>query len=213
MRPRRRTSIISSGWSAGRAATSWSIPASTPKRPRRGRASSRINPVDALDRFGVKADTIRDVVVTHLHYDHAGNLDRFPQRALPSAGSRDELRHRALHVQRHAAASVFGRARHDDGAPRLWRARHLPFRRWRDRARGDRASGRRPFRRAAGGAGRDRARAGGAGLGRGALLRQFAEAQPVPDRLQCRRHGVRAGKSSSGSPAIPIASSPATIRS
>jgi glyoxylase-like metal-dependent hydrolase (beta-lactamase superfamily II) len=37
-----------------------------------------LNPVDALDRFGVKADSIRDVVVTHLHYDHAGNLDRFP---------------------------------------------------------------------------------------------------------------------------------------
>src|SRR4030081_2691544 len=29
-------------------------------------------------RFGVRADDIRDVVVTHLHYDHAGNLDLFP---------------------------------------------------------------------------------------------------------------------------------------
>jgi glyoxylase-like metal-dependent hydrolase (beta-lactamase superfamily II) len=38
-----------------------------------------LNPVDALERFGVKADSIRDIVVTHLHYDHAGNLDRFPQ--------------------------------------------------------------------------------------------------------------------------------------
>jgi glyoxylase-like metal-dependent hydrolase (beta-lactamase superfamily II) len=37
-----------------------------------------LNPVDALARFGVNADDIRDVVVTHLHYDHAGNLDRFP---------------------------------------------------------------------------------------------------------------------------------------
>src|SRR5260370_30226308 len=36
-----------------------------------------LNPVDALDRFGVKSETIRDVVVTHLHYDHAGYLDRF----------------------------------------------------------------------------------------------------------------------------------------
>src|SRR5271170_2907109 len=34
-----------------------------------------LNPVDALARFGVGADTIRDVVITHLHYDHAGNLD------------------------------------------------------------------------------------------------------------------------------------------
>src|SRR6266851_702459 len=37
-----------------------------------------LNPVDALARFGVNADEIKDVVVTHLHYDHAGNLDRFP---------------------------------------------------------------------------------------------------------------------------------------
>jgi glyoxylase-like metal-dependent hydrolase (beta-lactamase superfamily II) len=37
-----------------------------------------LNPVDALERFGVKADNIRDVIVTHLHYDHAGNLDLFP---------------------------------------------------------------------------------------------------------------------------------------
>ncbi len=30
-------------------------------------------------RFGVDADDIKDVIVTHLHYDHAGNLDRFPK--------------------------------------------------------------------------------------------------------------------------------------
>src|ERR1700724_1795801 len=28
-----------------------------------------LNPVDALAAFGVKADDIRDVIVTHLHYD------------------------------------------------------------------------------------------------------------------------------------------------
>ncbi len=37
-----------------------------------------LNPVDALARFGVGAGDIRDIIVTHLHYDHAGNLDRFP---------------------------------------------------------------------------------------------------------------------------------------
>src|SRR6202163_54007 len=37
-----------------------------------------LNPVEALASFGVAADAIRDVVVTHLHYDHAGNLDLFP---------------------------------------------------------------------------------------------------------------------------------------
>jgi glyoxylase-like metal-dependent hydrolase (beta-lactamase superfamily II) len=37
-----------------------------------------INPADMLARFGVPPGDIRDVIVTHLHYDHAGNLDRFP---------------------------------------------------------------------------------------------------------------------------------------
>lgn len=43
----------------------------------RGRVLT-INPADMLERFGVQPDSIRDIVVTHLHYDHAGNLDRFP---------------------------------------------------------------------------------------------------------------------------------------
>src|SRR3954467_3511317 len=38
-----------------------------------------LNPVDALAAVGVDASPIGDVVVTHLHYDHAGNLDRFPK--------------------------------------------------------------------------------------------------------------------------------------
>jgi glyoxylase-like metal-dependent hydrolase (beta-lactamase superfamily II) len=38
-----------------------------------------INPVDALTAFGANPAAIKDVIVTHLHYDHAGNLDLFPQ--------------------------------------------------------------------------------------------------------------------------------------
>jgi glyoxylase-like metal-dependent hydrolase (beta-lactamase superfamily II) len=37
-----------------------------------------IHPVAALEKFGVAPEAIADVIVTHLHYDHAGNLDRFP---------------------------------------------------------------------------------------------------------------------------------------
>lgn len=36
-------------------------------------------PTDALRRLGVDPPAVRDVVITHLHYDHAGNLDKFPQ--------------------------------------------------------------------------------------------------------------------------------------
>lgn len=44
----------------------------------RGRSLLR-NPIEALALLGIGREDIRDVIVTHLHYDHAGNLD------LPSA--------------------------------------------------------------------------------------------------------------------------------
>ena len=37
------------------------------------------SPVDALRLLGVDPDRVTDVIMTHLHYDHAGNLDRFPR--------------------------------------------------------------------------------------------------------------------------------------
>jgi len=35
------------------------------------------DPVQLLRRFGVPPESIEDVVLTHLHYDHAGNLPAF----------------------------------------------------------------------------------------------------------------------------------------
>lgn len=35
-------------------------------------------PVDALELVGMGAASVQHVVITHLHYDHAGNLQRFP---------------------------------------------------------------------------------------------------------------------------------------
>ncbi|MQB07957.1 N-acyl homoserine lactonase family protein [Agrobacterium tumefaciens] len=37
-----------------------------------------IHPVDALRRLGIAPSDITDVIITHLHYDHAGNLGDFP---------------------------------------------------------------------------------------------------------------------------------------
>jgi len=34
---------------------------------------------DALRAVGVDPAAVQDVIITHLHYDHAGNLDQFPQ--------------------------------------------------------------------------------------------------------------------------------------
>ena len=36
------------------------------------------DPIEALATLGVSVETIKDVIVTHLHYDHAGNMDRLP---------------------------------------------------------------------------------------------------------------------------------------
>ncbi len=37
------------------------------------------SPIEGLRMLGVDAATVRDVVITHLHYDHVGNFDLFPQ--------------------------------------------------------------------------------------------------------------------------------------
>jgi glyoxylase-like metal-dependent hydrolase (beta-lactamase superfamily II) len=37
------------------------------------------DPVDALKLFDISANDVTDVILTHLHYDHVGNFDRFPR--------------------------------------------------------------------------------------------------------------------------------------
>ena len=36
------------------------------------------DPVEALARLGIDPAALEHIILTHLHYDHAGNLDRFP---------------------------------------------------------------------------------------------------------------------------------------
>jgi glyoxylase-like metal-dependent hydrolase (beta-lactamase superfamily II) len=60
----RRTIVVDTGFDAAEAA-------------KRGREVAR-TPAAALDMVGVAADKIDQVVVTHLHYDHAGTLSSFP---------------------------------------------------------------------------------------------------------------------------------------
>ena len=45
---------------------------------RRAREMVR-TPADALAVLGVDVSRVRDVIITHLHWDHAGNLDLFPR--------------------------------------------------------------------------------------------------------------------------------------
>ena len=48
-----------------------------PVANKRGRTFLRC-PVEALGLVGVDPASVQDVVLTHLHYDHVGNFDRFP---------------------------------------------------------------------------------------------------------------------------------------
>jgi glyoxylase-like metal-dependent hydrolase (beta-lactamase superfamily II) len=48
---------------------------------RKGRHCS-CEPADALARLGIDPAEVQQVVVTHLHYDHIGNLDLFPNAEL-----------------------------------------------------------------------------------------------------------------------------------
>ncbi|MGE5130060.1 MAG: N-acyl homoserine lactonase family protein [Sphingomonadaceae bacterium] len=59
-----RTVVVDTGFSAATAA-------------RRQREHLRC-PTEGLRLLGVEAATVRNVVITHLHYDHVGNFDLFP---------------------------------------------------------------------------------------------------------------------------------------
>jgi glyoxylase-like metal-dependent hydrolase (beta-lactamase superfamily II) len=48
---------------------------------RRGR-TPLVPPLHALAQLGVERDTISRIVLTHLHWDHVGNLDLFPEARL-----------------------------------------------------------------------------------------------------------------------------------
>jgi glyoxylase-like metal-dependent hydrolase (beta-lactamase superfamily II) len=63
-----RTLVVDTGFSAATAA-------------RRGREHLRC-PSEGLRLLGVEAAEVRDVVITHLHYDHVGNFDLFPASTL-----------------------------------------------------------------------------------------------------------------------------------
>jgi glyoxylase-like metal-dependent hydrolase (beta-lactamase superfamily II) len=63
-----RELVVDTGFSAAMAA-------------KRGREHLRC-PAEGLKLLGASASEIRDVVITHLHYDHVGNFDLFPAATL-----------------------------------------------------------------------------------------------------------------------------------
>ena len=59
-----RTIIVDTGFDHGEA-------------KRRGRSLVRL-PREGLSMLGIEAAAVRDVIITHMHYDHAGTLSDFP---------------------------------------------------------------------------------------------------------------------------------------
>lgn len=53
----------------------------TQEGQRRDRAI-QISPVDLVRQFGLEPDAIDTLIITHLHYDHAGTLKAFPNASL-----------------------------------------------------------------------------------------------------------------------------------
>jgi len=51
---------------------------STCSSRQRGRSFLQ-EPLDALAAMDIRADDVQDLILTHLHYDHAGNVDAFPR--------------------------------------------------------------------------------------------------------------------------------------
>ena len=60
-----RTIVVDTGYEAGEAQL-------------RARPIQR-DPAEAVRALGVDPETVDTVIITHLHYDHAGGLDRFPK--------------------------------------------------------------------------------------------------------------------------------------
>lgn len=59
------------------------------------------SPVEGLRALGIDAREVRDVIITHLHYDHAGCLQDFPVATFHL--QEDEMAYATGHLMRHAA--------------------------------------------------------------------------------------------------------------
>ncbi len=86
-----RTFVVDTGFDAGVGA-------------RRGR-TMLTPPDEGLARLGVDAKTVKDVVITHLHYDHVGNFGLFPAATFHLQD--DEM---AYATGRHMAQKSFSQA-------------------------------------------------------------------------------------------------------
>src|SRR3989304_5742670 len=67
------------------------------------------SPVESLRQLGIEAGEVKDVIITHLHYDHIGNFDLFPR-----ARFHLQEREMAFATGRHMGSPFFSRAYEPD---------------------------------------------------------------------------------------------------
>jgi hypothetical protein len=146
---------------------------------------------EGLGAIGIRPETVEDVIVTHMHYDHAGNRSLFPKAR--------------YHVQDREMAYCTGRCMCHGALNHPFNPEDVKsmvgrvFRRSRGVSRRgiepcaglERASGRRSYRRSAGRACAHGARLGRARVRRLASLREHGTEPPIPGCVQRRRHDRR----------------------
>ena len=96
-----------------------------PVGTKRGRTV--ITPIDqGLKRLGIEPDKVEDIIISHMHYDHCGNVDMFPRARYHVQDKEMDVLHRPLHVPQAAPHLVRRGLRRLDGAQAVRRPRHLP---------------------------------------------------------------------------------------
>ncbi|MFT3849546.1 MAG: MBL fold metallo-hydrolase [Propionivibrio sp.] len=152
-----------------------------------------VSPLESLRLLGYRPGDVKDVVITHLHYDHAGNIGEFPDARVWVQDR--EVRYATGDCMCDPKQNHFFST--DDVAlliKRMYQGDVRLVERLPPAARWHRAAPRGwPHRWPAGGARMDRARLGGAGIRCGALPGEPRQRKPVPRHLQPRRHaaGIR----------------------
>ena len=95
---------------------------------KRGRVISK--PIaEGLKAIDIAPDSIKNVIVSHLHYDHCGNYDTFPNARYHLQDTEMAYATGRLHVPPAPARPVRGGGRGRDGAQGVRGPRHVPRRR------------------------------------------------------------------------------------
>ena len=94
---------------------------------KRGRKIAR-TPAAALEMLGISPAEIEQLIVSHLHYDHAGTLAAFPNARFHLQAAEMAYATGPCMCHNHLRVSLHRRPRVRDGAQRLFRPRDLPRR-------------------------------------------------------------------------------------